>query len=143
MLDGFYALLAKWGFTLPLHPFLVCLPAGLVTGGFIFYLSSLFFKKENLAHTSYHCLFLALISMFPTAVTGVMDWMHFSKGLWSDSIQEKLLLTSTLALLLGFTVWGIGRGEVRHRRFLGGYLLMLLMVVLLKFQGWQLVQAIK
>ena len=57
MFESIYQILAKIGFTHPLHPPATHLPAGLIIGGFVFALIAWIFNRKNLAQTARHCLF--------------------------------------------------------------------------------------
>ena len=130
------------GFDHPLHPALTHMPAGLVVGSFIFLLVALTFKRrKNLNTTAYHCIVLALIFLFPTALLGFTDWWHFYDGVWSFPIKIKIFLTIALFI---FLVVGI----VMEIKNVGGlmsksvvYFLCVLSVIGLGYFGGQLVFA--
>ena len=67
-MESVYQVLAKIGYTHPLHPTLTHLVMGLVMGAFVFLLIAKFFRRGSLAQTARHCIVLALISLLPTAV---------------------------------------------------------------------------
>ncbi len=100
-MDFLYRFSESIGFDHPLHPPLTHMPAGLVIGAFIFILVALTFKRHrSLNTTAYHCIVLALVFLFPTAVLGFTDWWHFYDGVWSLPIKIKIFLTMTLFIFL-------------------------------------------
>ena len=118
------------------------MPAGLVVGAFIFLFVALAFKRcRSLNTTACHCIVLALIFLFPTALLGVTDWWHFYDGVWSLPLKIKIYLTIALFI---FLVAGI----VMEIRNIGGlmsksvvYFLSVLSVIGLGYFGGQLVFA--
>ena len=108
MADALYALLNRIGFTDPLHAMLVHMPIGLVTGAVLFFLVAVLFKKERLVLTARHASILAFIFIFPTVLTGVLDWLHFYRGVMMTPIKAKMILASaaTVVLLAGIVLGG-------------------------------------
>ncbi len=104
MADFIYSILVKTGFTHPLHPIITHLPVGLVIAAFVFSLIALLFRKPALAQTARHCSILALISVFPTLLLGIMDWQHFYAGAWLFPVKIKLFLAGLVLILLFVTV---------------------------------------
>ena len=100
MIESVYQLLARIGFTHPLHPPATHLPAGLIIGGFIFALVALIFSRKNLTLTARHCLILALVTAVPTILLGLMDWQHRFGGAYIFEIKVKLVLAGILLFLL-------------------------------------------
>ena len=80
MIDSLYQLIAKTGFTDPLHAPLTHIPIGLVIGAFLFFLVAVIFNRKNLITTARHAAILAFIFVFPTILFGVLDWLHFFRG---------------------------------------------------------------
>ena len=113
MIDGIYQLLAKVGFTDPLHAPVTHIPIGLVIGAFCFFYVAVIFKKKNLYLTARHVSILAFIFVFPTILLGVMDWLHFFKGALIPPIKAKMILASCVMVLLGAGI--ILGSEVRVR----------------------------
>ena len=99
-MESVYQILAKIGYTHPLHPTLTHLVMGLVMGAFIFVLIAMFFRRESLARTARHCIVLALIALLPTAVLGYADWQHRFAGDLIFPITMKLILAGVLLVLL-------------------------------------------
>jgi mono/diheme cytochrome c family protein len=100
MADALYALLNRLGFTDPLHALMVHMPIGLMTGTILFVLVAVLFRKERLALTARHASILAFIFIFPTVLTGVLDWLHFYHGLMMTPIKAKIILASAATVIL-------------------------------------------
>ena len=92
MIEFIYQTLTKFGYTHPLHPTLTHVPIGMVMGAFLFMLVPLIFRRTNLAQTARNCSVLALIAAVPTALLGIMDWLHFYGGSLLFPIKMKLIL---------------------------------------------------
>lgn len=112
MIETVYRLLAKIGYTHPIHPTLTHLVMGLVIGGFVFGVVAWLLKRPSVARTARHCMILALIALLPTALFGYMDWEHLYGGVWLFPIKMKLALGSVLLVLL-FIAVTIRRQEER------------------------------
>jgi mono/diheme cytochrome c family protein len=108
MIDSLYQLIAKTGFTDPLHAPITHIPIGLVIGAFLFFLVAVVFSKKNLVTTARHVSILAFIFVFPTILFGVFDWLHFFKGVLIQPIKMKMILASCVLVLLavGITLGG-------------------------------------
>jgi uncharacterized membrane protein len=104
MIDKFYGLLASVGFTHPLHPIIVHIPIGMIVGMFIFSLLGLKWNQENFFKTAYYCSVLALVSIFPVILAGIMDWQYRLNGDWMTLIIVKMILSAILTLLLTYAV---------------------------------------
>jgi mono/diheme cytochrome c family protein len=100
MIDAIFRLFAGLGFGDPLHPPVTHLPIGLAAGALVFILVALIFKKKNLEMTARHVSILAFIFAFPTILLGVMDWIHFYKGVLFPAIQVKIVLATILVAAL-------------------------------------------
>jgi uncharacterized membrane protein len=101
MIDQLYALLARLGFTEPLHSPITHMPIGLVAGALIFFLVGIFFKRKNLVLTARHASILAFIFVFPTILLGVFDWIHFYHATLFTPIIIKMTLASVAIVVLG------------------------------------------
>lgn len=101
MIDSLYELLAKIGFTDPLHAPLTHVPIGLVIGAFLFFLVAVVFGRKNLVVTARHVSILAFLFVFPTILFGVFDWLHFFKGALVAPIKYKMILASAVLVILG------------------------------------------
>jgi uncharacterized membrane protein len=138
MIESIYAALQKVGFTHPLHPVLVHVPMGMIIGMFVFSLLGLKWKKGYLLQTAFHCSVLALISIIPVILAGLMDWQHSLNGEWKTLIIVKMVLSCVLTLLLVYAVIIRNRGaSPRHLLFV--YTLCLACAGGLGYSGGQLV----
>jgi uncharacterized membrane protein len=140
MIDSFYDLLEKIGYTHPVHPAWTHIPMGLIIGTFIFALVALVFRRNILPSVAYRrIILLALIFVFPTALFGYMDWQHFYDGDWLFSIKIKLFLTGVLFVLLFIGVIFCSKKEGETKSSLLIYTLCFLVVVGLGYFGGQVV----
>jgi len=101
MIDDLYAILARFGFSEPLHSPITHMPIGLVVGALVFFLVAIIFKKKNLVLTARHASILAFIFVFPTILLGVFDWIHFYHATLYTPIKIKMGLATFAMLLLG------------------------------------------
>ncbi len=113
MIDSLYELIAKTGFTDPLHAPLTHIPIGLVIGAFLFILVAVIFSRRNLLTTARHVSILAFLFVFPTILFGVFDWLHFFKGVLIPPIRAKMILASAVLVLLAIGI--IVGSEVKVR----------------------------
>ncbi|CAB1083255.1 hypothetical protein D1AOALGA4SA_10829 [Olavius algarvensis Delta 1 endosymbiont] len=108
MIEFIYNILANFGYTHPLHPTLTHLPIGMVMGAFLFALAAIVFNRSSLARTARHCVILGLLAAIPTALLGIMDWLHFFSGTMLLPFKMKIILAVILvsflllAVVLGF-----------------------------------------
>ena len=100
MTESIYQLLARIGYSHPLHPPATHLPAGLIIGGFLFALVAWIFNRKNVAQSARHCIILALIMAIPTILLGLMDWQQRFGGAYLFEIKMKLFLAGVLLFLL-------------------------------------------
>jgi uncharacterized membrane protein len=113
MIDGLYDLLAKIGFSDPLHPPITHMPIGLVVGALIFFLIAIIFKRKNFELSARHACILAFVFAFPTILFGVFDWMHFYHATLMTPIIIKIILASIVIVTLGAGI--ILGGEIKLR----------------------------
>lgn len=139
MIDSLYALLAKMGFTDPLHAPITHLPIGLVIGAFLLFLVAVIFKRKNLILTARHVSILAFIFVFPTILFGVFDWLHFYKGALITPIKFKMVLASALLVLLAAGIIVGSELKVRTAAMMVIYALAVVCVVGLGWFGGKLV----
>ncbi|HET6452035.1 MAG TPA: c-type cytochrome [Spirochaetia bacterium] len=139
MLDGLYDLLARAGFTDPLHAPLTHIPIGLVVGAFLFFLVAVLFGRKNLVVTARHVSILAFLFVFPTILFGVFDWLHFFKGALIAPIKYKMILASAVMVLLGAGIIVGSELEVRTAPLMIIYALAVIGVVGLGWFGGRLV----
>ncbi len=139
MIESIYQLMAKIGYTHPLHPPATHLPAGLIIGGFLFALVAWVFNRKNVAQSARHCFILALIMAIPTILLGLMDWQKRFGGAYIFEIKMKLVLAGILLfLLLIAAVYGTLAGGLT-KTLVAIYTLCLLTVVGLGYFGGELV----
>jgi uncharacterized membrane protein len=124
--DSFYRFLNQLGYDHPIHPTLVNLPIGLVTAALVFVILALLAKRPVLWISARHCVLLAILSLFPTALAGIMDWQHFHGGAWLFLFKMKMGLGLGLfVLLIIFMI--LSRGAERNKK--------VFLVLLLSFFG--------
>jgi len=100
MIEFTFQLLESVGFTHPLHPAATHVPMGMIIGGFLFGLGSIFLGKSDWAKTAHYCFTLALIFVPPTVILGFMDWSYRLSAEWSNIILGKIILAVVLSGLL-------------------------------------------
>lgn len=104
MIDSLYQLLAKVGYTDPLHAPVTHFPIGLGIGALIFFLVAILFSRKQLVLTARHAAILAFLFVFPTILFGVFDWLHFYKGVLLPAIQYKIVLASVVLVVLAVSI---------------------------------------
>ena len=139
MIDGIYQLLAKIGFTDPLHAPITHIPIGLVIGAFCFFYVAVIFNRKAMYLTARHVSILAFIFVFPTILFGVMDWLHFFKGVLIAPIKMKMILASCVLVLLGAGIILGSEVRVKNAPMMGIYALAVVGVVGLGWFGARLV----
>jgi uncharacterized membrane protein len=138
MFNFVYELLARLGYTHPIHPTEVHMPIGLVVGAFVFVWIAVLFHRKNLASTARHCVILAAIWVFPTMLFGVMDWQHYYAGAMLFPIKVKMILGPTLTVLLWIAViLGYKKGA-EYKPVVAIYCACFVIVVILGYFGGQL-----
>ena len=70
----------------------------------VFGLLALRWTDKHFGTTAYYCSVLALFSVPPTALFGVLDWLQFQEGQWEALIIIKMTLTVILTILLTISV---------------------------------------
>ena len=138
MTEAIYQILESLGYPHPIHAPMTHMPVGLVVGALVLILVARMFRQPRLAVSARHCLLLALIFLFPTALSGYMDWQHYFAGAWLPIFQLKLLLTGLLLILLAIGAILSRKGEARYGTLLPLYSLCFLVVVVLGYLGGQL-----
>lgn len=118
MVENIYSLLESIGFSHPLHPMLTHIPMGMIIGMVVF--SSLALVRQNgtLDKTAYHCSVLALLSILPVIVAGILDWLQFQEGEWNEFIIIKMVLGGVLTVLLTASVIFKKRESTNKKMFL-------------------------
>jgi uncharacterized membrane protein len=138
-MESVYQVLAKIGYTHPLHPTLTHLVMGLVMGAFIFILIASLFRRESLARTAWHCMVLAVIALLPTAALGYADWQHRFAGDLIFPITMKLILAGLLLVLLVAAIVMGYRSEHWSRNVVITYAVCLVVVLGIGYFGGELV----
>ena len=139
MIDSLYELIARTGFTDPLHAPLTHIPIGLVIGAFFFFLGAVLFGRKNLVVTARHVSILAFLFVFPTILFGVFDWLHFFKGALIAPIKYKMILASAVIVLLAVGIIVGSELSVRTAPMMIVYALAVIAVVGLGWFGGKLV----
>lgn len=104
MIENLYDILAKFGFSHPLHPMLTHVPMGMIIGMVVFSLLGLIWQDKFFNRTAYHCSILALLSVIPVIIAGMLDWLQFMEGEWLTFIIIKMVLGALLTILLAVSV---------------------------------------
>ena len=138
MFNFVYDLLAKIGYTHPIHTTEVHMPIGLLVGALIFAYTAAIFKNRKLEQTVRYCVILAFIWIFPTILFGYMDWQHYYAGAWLFPIKVKLTLACTLTVLLVIAIYTAHKKGADSKMALGVYTLCFLVVVALGYYGGEL-----
>ena len=138
MIEFLYNSLAKVGYTHPIHPAVTHLTVGMVIGAFLFGIVAWKLRHQGLARTAHHCIILALLAVFPTVLSGLMDWQHYYGGAWLFPIKMKLPLAGLLLILLVFALSAGSRAESISKRALIIYALCLVNVTALGYFGGEL-----
>jgi mono/diheme cytochrome c family protein len=139
MIDSLYELVAKLGFTDPLHAPLTHFPIALVIGAFLFFLVAVLFGRKNLILTARHVSILAFLFVFPTILFGVFDWLHYFKGALIAPIKFKMVLASAVLVLLAVGIIVGSELQVRTAPMMVIYALAVVSVVGLGWFGGKLV----
>ena len=139
MLEFLYQNLTKIGYTHPIHPPVTHLPAGMVIGAFLFGIVAWKLRHQALARTAHHCIILALLALFPTVLSGLMDWQHYYAGGWLFPIKMKLALAVILFILLVFALSAGRRAESVSKSRVTLYTLGLITVTAIGYFGGELV----
>jgi uncharacterized membrane protein len=143
MFEFIYQMLAKIGYTHPIHPAITHVPVGLTIGGFVFDITARFLKRPVLAQTARHCMVLALISILPTMFLGYLDWQHFYGGAWLFPIKMKILLAGLLLIFLSIVLILGFKADKNSKFIILIYAFCLLMVLGLGYFGGELVYGSK
>jgi uncharacterized membrane protein len=101
LIDSFYELLTRIGFTDPPHALLTHMPIGLITGALLFFLVAVIFRRKVLVPTARHVFILAFIFIFPTILFGVLDWLHYFQGQLIQPIKFKIGLAAAVLVITG------------------------------------------
>lgn len=110
-MEALYTFLHNLGYDHPIHAPLTHVPIGMAVGAFLFILTARATRNESFTTTARHCTALALISLFPTALLGYMDWHHYYSGAWLPQIEKKILLAGLLGISLTATLGMLRQGR--------------------------------
>ena len=138
MIENLYEIMAKLGFSHPLHPMLTHVPMGMIIGMVVFSFLGLIWQSKYFDRTAYHCSILALLGVIPVIVAGLLDWMQFMEGEWLTFIIIKMVLGGLLTTLLTISVILKSKGGTPKKIFLL-YLLCLACAGGLGYSGGELV----
>ncbi len=138
MVDGIYALMESVGFTHPLHPAATHAPMGMIIAMLVFGLLALKWTDKHFGLTAYYCSILALLTVLPTAVLGILDWLKFFEGELISLIIIKMTLTVILTALLAVAVYIRFKGASSGKLFVV-YLLCMACAGGLGYSGGELV----
>ncbi len=139
MIESIYQVLEKIGYVHPLHPPMVHLPVGLTLGAFLFLLIAQVFRRPGFAQTARHCMVLALISLIPAILLGLMDWQQRLGGAWVFPIIMKLTLAGVLLVFVCLSIF-LGRGtQLRTIKHILAYAICALIVSGIGYFGGELV----
>jgi len=139
MFESIYRILEGIGYTHPLHPPMVHLPVGLIFGAFLFQLLAQIFGRLSLAQTARHCMVLALVSLIPAILLGLMDWQHRFGGTVQFPIVMKLILAGALLVLICLSILIAHQAQRRSLKRIGVYALCALIVAGIGYFGGELV----
>jgi len=134
MLEFLYQTLTKIGYTHPIHP-----PVTHLTVAFLFGIFAWKLRYQGLAKTAHHCIILALLALFPTVLSGLMDWQHYYAGGWLFAIKMKLALAVLLFILLVFALSAGYKAEAVSKSAVILYALCLVNVTAIGYFGGELV----
>lgn len=137
MIESFYAILETIGMTHPIHPIIVHAPMGLVIGAVAFSLAEFKWPDKHLSQSAYHCILLALLSVVPVYIAGLLDWQYVFGGDMSKWIIIKMVLGVVLTILLAYGVVQKNNGA-SHTKMVTVYLLCLATCGGLGFSGGEL-----
>jgi uncharacterized membrane protein len=139
MITFLYNTLAKVGYTHPIHPPVTHLTVGMVIGAFVFGIVAWKLRHQALAKTAHHCIILAIVALFPTVLSGLMDWQHYYAGGWLFAIKMKLGLAVLLFILLVFALIAGYKAETVSKSAVILYALCLVNVTAIGYFGGELV----
>ena len=142
MFEFIYQVLAKIGYTHPIHPAITHVPVGLIIGGFVFIIVGRLFKQSVLAKTARHCMILALIFVPAAMFLGYLDWQHFYAGAWLFPIIVKMLLAGLLLIFVSMVLI-YGRKPDNKSKLIMMHAICLATVVGLGYFGGELVYGSK
>lgn len=99
-----YNLLALVGYSHPIHPVFVHLPAGMSIGAFCFWLMAFISRQSIYRVTAYQLIVFAFISTFFTIPLGIFDWQRFYGEAWLFEIKMKMALAVLFFVIVAAAV---------------------------------------
>lgn len=108
MIDQLYDLLARLGYSHPVHPPLTHGPIGAVIVAFLLAMVVWRWPTRNLLQSAYYAVIIAFLLYFPTVLVGLLDWQHYFYGALIFAIKMKVALATSLLLLLSVCLF-VGR----------------------------------
>ena len=135
MITSIFEFLNSAGLPHFLHPALVCLPAGLISGALVFRVAAFVPRFRVLARTGYHCMGLALAVNLIAALTGYLDWRYSLAGEWTFPLALKMGLAAILTVLLIIVMVKDDPEHPGFNRSTFFYFLAVLLVIGLGFLG--------
>ena len=110
MIEHLYQFLYSLGYSEPIHPAVVHVPIGVLTGAFVLGVLSCCFHGPVMGRAARYALVISFVSLFPAILLGLMDWQHFFAAGWLFQVKVKLALACAL-LVLTFLAMVAGRGS--------------------------------
>lgn len=138
MVEGIYGFLESVGWTHPLHPAMVHAPMGLIIGMLVFGVLALKWTDRHFAVSAYYCSVLAFLTIFPTIVTGLLDWQYRYFGELNYLIITKLIVSVVLTILLLVAIVLRNKG-ISQPKLVIVYLLCMACTGILGYSGGELV----
>lgn len=118
MVENFYSLLERIGYSHPLHPMLTHIPMGMIIAMVVFSFLGFIWKEKNFGQTAYYCAVFALVAIPLVIGAGFFDWLHYQQGEWNPYIVIKMVLAGILTVLLIFAVILYRKGTLPGKMFL-------------------------
>ena len=112
MIGHFYQFLYSLGYSEPIHPAVVHIPIGILTGAFVLGVLSYCFHGPMTGRAARYAAVISFVSLFPALLFGFMDWQHFFAAGWLFQIKVKLALACALFVLTAVAMVA-GRGSDR------------------------------
>ncbi|MCL4501687.1 MAG: hypothetical protein M1438_07495, partial [Deltaproteobacteria bacterium] len=128
-MDHIYQFLNAIGYHNLFHPPLTRMPTGLVAGALVFVIWGCRYGRPDLTKASRYLLILALVFSIPAILSGIMDWQHNYRGIWTLAIQIKIGLSILLLVLLSLGIHLTRKAEVCTKGILLIYVFYFVIVV--------------
>ena len=138
MTEFIYLMLAKIGYTHPLHPAVVHMPIGAAIFALLALLYSRKSQNERVADTAYHLQVFGLIFTPITMFVGYMDWQQFYGGGSDFHIYSKIVLGFFLMAGFAVNVLAGREGVLENKKFFSGTVAVFLIAIVIGFLGGEL-----